>query len=620
MGFKNRRFWKGMERRMTLEESKTRAAWSAAEVGDEAALKGCVEYSPANMTMRDEKGNTILHYAAKSGSLACVKYLVERVGLSPVEGNYQGETPYDIAYEKEYEALLSYFEEVTGFKWENSFKNPIREGFFPDPSIVRVGDTFYMVNSSFVYFPCIPVSRSRDLIHWEIIGYAITEAKWAHLDALRGGMGYWAPDISYYNGRFYITATLRGNDDMEKRRIQMVTSSEKPEGPYEEPHFIDEDGIDPSIFHDSDGRHYMLLNKGARILELSEDCYHRASETTMLWYGDWKIKPEGPHLVKYGGFYYLFMAEGGTGMGHRITVARAKQLMGPYEPSPYNPVLHQWDESALLQCCGHGKPVQLEDGRWFVVYLCMRRISGKYGILGRETALEELFWTEDGWPVAGKGRKPVFQSEKPFLKNIVTEQQKPVKALCYWKQTEWLSPRPLEREKIACNEEGLILRGSKEDLCSLQGRSVLLRRQTKWDFQAECTIAVNPVKEAESFGMACYYDENSYIKFGWSKKEGRPGILLQEYVGDAYRSEQFFAWSEGQEKCPERLTLKIKVQGLVRTFEIIKNQQWIELGRIEDTSYLSSEGLSKGKRFTGAMLGMYVHGEMEGCFLDWSIS
>ena len=106
----------------------------------------------------------------------------------------------------------------------------------------------------------------------------------------------------------------------------------------------------------------------------------------LLWYGDKRRKPEGPHLLKKDGYYYLFLAEGGTGMGHCIATARSRDMYGPYEPSPYNPLLHQWDEEALIQCCGHGKPVQLPDGRWCIVYLCLRKMGGEYGILGTENS------------------------------------------------------------------------------------------------------------------------------------------------------------------------------------------------------------------------------------------
>jgi xylan 1,4-beta-xylosidase len=134
----------------------------------------------------------------------------------------------------------------------------------------------------------------------------------AALDDLEGGRGYWAPDISYYKGRFYITATYRLNDTGNVYRKQIVVSSDKPEGPYSKPAIIDEDGIDPSIFNDDDGRRYMLLNRGARIFELNEDATKQISKAELLFYGDNKRAPEGPHLLKKDGYYYLFEAEGGT--------------------------------------------------------------------------------------------------------------------------------------------------------------------------------------------------------------------------------------------------------------------------------------------------------------------
>ena len=242
----------------------------AAKTGNLKLLKYIVEYSRANMDIHDKEHKNMLHYGAMSGSVEVCKYLVERVGLSPLSGDINLLTPIEIANQNRFFELQQYFEAVIGAKFENLYHNPIRTGMYPDPSIVRVGDDYYMVNSSFIYFPCIPVSTSKDLVHWKIIGYAITNPEWAALDNLEGGRGYWAPDISYYNGRFYITATYRLNDDGNVYRKQIVVSSDRPEGPYSKPAIIDEDGIDPSIFNDDDGKRYMLLNRGARIFQLND--------------------------------------------------------------------------------------------------------------------------------------------------------------------------------------------------------------------------------------------------------------------------------------------------------------------------------------------------------------
>ena len=281
-----------------VDEDGVLMALLAAKTGNLNLVRYIVEYSRASMNITDKNQKNMLHYAAMSGNVATCKYLVERVGLSPLSGDINLLTPYEIAHENKFFDLEEYFQEETGAPLEKMYHNPIRTGMYPDPSIVRVGEDYYMVNSSFIYYPCIPVSTSKDLIHWKIIGYAITNPEWAGLQHLEGGRGYWAPDISYYKGRFYITATYRLNDDGTVYRKQIVVSSDRPEGPYSKTAVIDEDGIDPSIFNDDDGRRYMLLNRGARIFELNEDATAQISKATLLYYGDQKRAPEGPHLLK----------------------------------------------------------------------------------------------------------------------------------------------------------------------------------------------------------------------------------------------------------------------------------------------------------------------------------
>ena len=176
----------------------------AAKTGNLELVKYIVEYSRASMNIHDDNNKNMLHYAAMSGSVPTCRYLVERVGMSPLSGDINLQTPFEVAHQNHFIELEEYFESVVGHKLSEMYHNPIRTGMYPDPSIVRVEDDYYMVNSSFIFYPCIPVSHSKDLIHWKIIGYAITEPEWAALDDLEGGRGYWAPDISYYKGRFYI--------------------------------------------------------------------------------------------------------------------------------------------------------------------------------------------------------------------------------------------------------------------------------------------------------------------------------------------------------------------------------------------------------------------------------
>lgn len=546
-------------------------------------LRYLVEYGlRVNLYTLDHHGRDMLHYAAMSGDVEKCRYLVQRGGMDPLRGDLHLESPFDIAHRMGHTALETYFEQVVGAPCEQTYHNPIRSGFFPDPSIVRVGEDYYMVNSTFIFFPCIPVSHSRDLVNWRVIGHAIENPEWANVEGLEGGRGWWAPDISYSNGRFYITATLRMNDVGRVRRRQMVVTSEHPEGPYSEPAFFDEDGIDPSLFHDDDGRHYMLLNRGARVFEIDETATKRLSETTLLYYGVHKRAPEGPHLLKKDGWYYLFEAEGGTGIGHRETVSRSRTLHGVYTPSPYNPVIRQWDERALIQRCGHAKPVSTPDGRWYFVYLCGRSLDGKWTMLGRETALDPFTWTPDGWPLLNNGRGPSTQ-------NILPLPLQPVEEV-----VDWLTPRPPEAGQIVWQGDTVTLRGSMHPMTDVRCRSILLRRQTSFCFDFAADLVVPSQGEA---GLTCYYDENSFLTLATSPD----GVAVTMQAGlECTKTEcAFVALQPG-----ETVRLRVKTDGLTRRFFVDDTT----VATLENVTCLADEGIRMGKRFTGAMVGVYALG------------
>lgn len=636
-----------------LNEEGVPALHIAMETGNLEMAKFIVEYSIVNPCLLDKEGNTILHYGVKSGSLELVKYLVERVDMAIDQANLLGVTPFDAVmalegawecgndlqgdigeYGRRLAEIRNYFEEALDCTMDELYHNPIRTGMHPDPSIVRVGEDYYMVNSSFVYFPCIPISHSRDLIHWEVIGHAITNPEWARLQDLEGGRGYWAPDISYYEGRFYITATYRSNDGGEKLRYQMVTSSDKPEGPYCEPVFLDEDGIDPSIFTDVDGRRYMLLNRGARIFEISPDGREIISEPQLLWYGHNKKASEGPHLLYKDGYYYLFMAEGGTGMGHRISVGRSKTLMGVYESCPYNPILRQWDEERQLQCCGHGKPVQTAEGDWYMVYLCYRLGTSGYGFLGRETAMDPITWTADGWPIVNSLKGPSDLQRKPVVGNAGAVDDE--KQLCWRKRGtdtcekfdpkngcwgDWSTVRGANSEDFEIGSDKVVICGDGRDLNTTGYGNILVKPQPDFSFEVSCKVGMQLRANGScDAGLTCYYDENSYLKLALASRQGKVGVLAAEYVDDRYVMEEFVQLETNA------VELRIVTEGLKRVcyYHIPTDcsnadKKWHHITTFENTIYLSSEGLSKGKRFTGAMAGLYVHGEVVGEFTDFKM-
>ncbi len=608
----------------------------AARLGHVDIVKYIVEYSRASFNETDENCRTMLHFAVESGNLELVKYLTEKVGLSPLAGDHDLITPYELAAELGHAVLVHYFEKYCGFSLVDSYKNPILTGMHPDPSIVCVGEDFYMVNSSFVFFPCIPISHSKDLIHWEVIGHAITNPAWSGLAHLEGGRGYWAPDISYYDGKFYITATYRQNDTVDDvdsyawnatpYRRQIVVSSECPEGPYSEPSFIDEDGIDPSIFTDEDGKRYMLLNRGARIFEISPDGREQLSEAKLLYYGHNKRAPEGSHLLKRDGWYYLFQAEGGTGMGHRISVARSKELFGNYEPCPFNPIMRQEDSKQAIQRCGHGKPVQTPNGEWYMVYLCGRQIAGKWSMLGRETALDKITWTADGWPMVNNLQGPSALAKKPELPEFAVREEccKSDGLRCNAAQNtalpgldlSWVTIREPEENFAEVREDGVYLLGSRADLCEVSARNLLLQRQTAFHFTAETRLSFAALQDGQDAGMTCYYDENTYLKFGVFINGGKTYLKVQEHVDND-------TWDSFEVELPDadkEIVLKCETKGLERTFsyrlcESAEDKAYVDdasftvLGTLPNVYYLCDEGIKRGKRFTGAMIGVYVHGE-----------
>lgn len=619
----------------------------AAKAGDLAIVKYIVEYSRASMNTVDKNNRTILHYAAENGDVELNRYLVEKVGMDICAGDKKRITPYQIAYEAGNHALLEYYASVVGARYEEMYHNPIRTGMFPDPSIVRVGEDYYMVNSSFVFFPSIPISHSKDLIHWEIIGYAITNPEWAALENLEGGRGFWAPDISYDNGRFYIAATYRLNDTGNVYRKQFVMSSERPEGPYTKPAVIDEDGIDPSIFHE-DGRHYMLLNRGARILELNEDCTKQISEAKLLYYGDMKRAPEGPHLLKKDGYYYLFLAEGGTGIGHRITVARSKTLFGNYEPCPYNPIMRQMDEKAAIQRAGHGKPVCTQNGEWYMVYLCGRMIGAGYSMLGRETALDPITWTADGWPLVNNGNGPSVLQKKPNLPQQLSKMTIGNEAECeegkanetdmaFNKNRErlnWVTPRAPEVDGVAFLENGYRVKGSTYPLSSADARNILLRRQTEFCFSAKAVMKIPKLMIGQEAGVTCYYDENTWVNFYLGRNEGGYFVQVKEHIGTkdiVHQAESLLVLQflvrdglalekacEGSSKSDTYITFYVDTEYLERRFSYQIGKERIQLAKLSNVYYLCDEGIQMGKRFTGAMIGMYAYAGDEPLYAEFS--
>lgn len=661
---------------MKVFTEKTKAAFLTCR---EAALRGDAEYvireteRTVSLDDTDELGRSLLHYAVKGGSLKLVSYLIETCQMDPLWADRDLITPMDLAFaEKEvFPEIYEFLGKRTGFTLASCYRNPVCPSMHPDPSIVRVGSDYYMVNSSFVFFPGLPVSHSGDLVHWETIGYAFDNAVWARelLGPLEGGRGFWAPDISFVDGKFVIAATLRNNDDMPYPQTQALMWADRPEGPYSKPVIFNQDGIDPSLFVDDDGKKYMLLNRGARLIPLSDDLKEMGDRPSMIAYGSRGAIPEGPHLFKKDGYYYLLLAEGGTGKGHMETVLRSGNLYGPYEKSPYNPLITQPDPAGVLQCCGHADIVETEDGRWFIVYLCTRFIDGKWGMLGRETCLDEVVWTPDGWPRLKYGNGPSVLAPLPFpakgknRESFQVDRERPVGGPAAaaksgqepqflrpaaaaksgqepqfgrpvqrendvgGKYCGWFSPRVIDEKYIEIeNNESAFITGSGGDLTDRNPGSLLLKHQRAFKETDGFRVKALTPEDGDEAGMTLYYDENSFIKFGLRKGPDGNTVFVTEYSDDRYvRQESLLLRSPAQgsdESVPagpagpaehrgpsshanaDEHSLTVETDGLKRTFLVDGREafSW------DDVTGICSEGLRKGKRFTGACVGIFVCG------------
>ena len=291
-------------------------------------------------------------------------------------------------------------------------KNPILAGFYPDPTFLAVGDDYYIVNSTFSFFPGLPVLHSKDLAHWEQIGNILDRDSQLPLKNSGHSRGLFAPVIRYHEGKYYAICTnvSHGNN--------FIVVADSIEGPWSEPYYLeDADGIDPSLFFDDDGRcYYCGTHPNPDGVKYNGDWYIYVKELDLktmklvgehknVWNGSMRnvIWPEGPHIYKKDGYYYIMHAEGGTGPDHCVTICRSKSVWGPYENYPKNPILthRHLGKDYPIQYVGHGDIIETSNGEWYMVMLAVRPLEG-YTTMGRETFLAKVTW-EDGWPVVNPG-------------------------------------------------------------------------------------------------------------------------------------------------------------------------------------------------------------------------
>jgi len=515
----------------------------------------------------------------------------------------------------------------------NEFSNPILAGFYPDPSICRVGSDYYLVNSTFSYFPGIPVFHSKDLTDWELAGYVMDRKEQMDLDGLGVSRGIFAPAIRYNKGVFYVTCTLvdRGGN--------FIVTSKSPEGPWSNPIWLPEiNGIDPSMFFDENGKAYIIYNSippdnkslydGHRTLRMYEfDLQNNkvSGEEKILINGGVDItkKPvwiEGPHIFQKDSYYYLIAAEGGTAEQHSEVVFRSKKVDGPYEPFTQNPILTQRHldpkRKNPITSTGHADFVQTEAGDWWAVFLGCRPYEEDYYNTGRETFLAPVKW-ENGWPIINYSRDevryhypfPIKPSRKTarnqYSGNMAVHDDFSNEIL----DNNWMFLRtPKEQWHDLKQKPGFLSMRLRPESCSGTGNpSFLGHRQQNLFGSGSIAINFSPAAENEKAGLLIFQNENHFYFLCKSLQGNESVIQLYKSIDNEHSKnsmELITSYKIKAEQCEKELYLKIEARGNKYSFAYGFNpDQWNLLEDSVDAKYLSTK-IAGG--FVGCFYALYA--------------
>lgn len=493
-----------------------------------------------------------------------------------------------------------------------TFTNPILPGFYPDPSICRVGEDYYLVTSTFAYFPGVPIFHSRDLVNWRQIGNVLDRPSQLDLDGAEHSGGIYAPTIRYHQGRFYMITTNVSQGG------NFLVTAEDPAGPWSDPYWLeDAPGIDPSLFFDGDGKVYytgtrpnpagMSYNGDCEVWlqELDLKNMRLTGEVHVLWKGALRkaIWPEGPHLYKINGYYYLLIAEGGTAHEHAVTVARSKKVTGPYTGNPGNPILthRHLGRNYPIANVGHADLVETANGEWWMVLLASRPYGGYYRNLGRETFLTPVHWEND-WPLVSPGDgRLLFEYPRPNL----PADDGPAEAACDHfdgpdLDYKWVFLRT-PRESFWSLEERpghLRLKLRAEMITKKENPSFVGRRQQHPDFCARTAMEFSPAGKNEEAGLVLIQSERYHIRFVLTQKEGKIVLrLVKCYDG----KEEILA---GAPYSGEKIYMQVEADGQDYSFYFGSGERERKpLAKKVDGRFLSTD-VAGG--FVGTCIGLYA--------------
>jgi len=509
-------------------------------------------------------------------------------------------------------------------------QNPILTGFNPDPSICRVGDDYYIATSTFEWFPGVQIHHSRDLANWRLLGRALDRPSQLPMRGCQNSGGIWAPCLTHAEGKFWLVFT---NVHHHMSGVVMDTpnylvTADRIEGPWSEPVYLNSNGFDPSLFHDDDGRKYIVQMQmgeaftpvrfdGIILQEFDPVKMELVGESQKIWPGSAIGITEGPHILKRDGWYYLITAEGGTALRHAISICRSKNLWGPYELHPENPILTSFQKDHLtLQSTGHGCFVETQNEEWLTVHLCHRplqrpgrlvfdREQNKSAPLGRETCIQKLRWDADGWPrLAHCDNSPrdtieVNLPPHPWpQENLKDHFDGPGLNIHFQTLRE-----PIEEDWCSLTHRSgwLSLRG-RDSLASCFDQSLIARRLQHFQARAETCVSFQPQNFKQTAGLIAYYDRLHYHYFRiTSAGEGKLklGVISSENTNASRYEVAELPLPDG-----EKLFLRMENDfANLRMAWSTDGQNWSTVDRIFESTMLG-DWVSPHSNFTGTFWGV----------------
>lgn len=487
------------------------------------------------------------------------------------------------------------------------YTNPIIRGFYPDPSICYAEGYFYIVCSSFQFFPGLPLFRSKDMINWEPMGHCMTRTSQLDLEGMGASGGLFAPSIRYNNGRFYVVCTNVGGYGNF-----VVYTDDIESGNWSEPILIDRPGIDPSLLFDGE-KTYFISNgddeegiNGISVCEIDLETGKTLTKSRCISQGTGGRYLEGPHLYHIGEYYYLLVAEGGTEYGHMECLLRSREIYGPYEICPVNPILTNRNLGGyFIQGSGHADIVEDENGQWWMVHLAFRQQDQwrPFHQLGRETFLEPVFWGEDGWFKVGTDgtSRAAYVVEDGKCEAKLTAQYPKEKWELEPKTAIYVRKPDYDNYRLQ-GENRFALKGTEARLQSLGNVTFVGMRQKEFETDFVVTIDGKTMAEGQHAGITAYMSERDFFALDVQKKKEGYAVCCKGILGGRVLPLESVSLSES--------SVSLFIETKHQSYEgfVKENGRWRSLGSIE-AKYLTSE-VTEG--FTGVLLAAYCEANEQG--------